>query len=481
MFGLAARAIATAEGSGASFADIRVVETRRQELRVKNGEAAAPADRTTLGYGVRVLWKGSWGFASGETLTGRAVAETALKALAIARAGRPLAAGRARLAPEPAYADVWRTPFLKDPFLLPAGEKLGVLLRADEAMRKNRKVRLTSSEMRFSRERQWHLTTDGSRIEQELLHSGAFISATALENGEAQLRSYPCLHGGRTFSGGWETIEALGLEEQAERVGDEAAALLGAPACPEGVKDLLISGNQLAMQIHESVGHAVELDRALGYEESYAGSTFATPEKLGRFRYGSPLVNLAADATLPGGLATAGYDDDAVKAQRWHIVKDGLFAGYLTNRELCCRAGERRSRGCCRADGYAHVPITRICNLSLLPGSSSTAELIAGIKDGVLMENNLSWSIDQKRLNFQFGCEAGWLIRNGRKGRLVKNPSYQGITPAFWRSCDGIAGQGEWSLWSVSSCGKGQPTQTAMMSHGSSPARFRNVAIGVHG
>lgn len=481
MFKLATKAIEIADRYGVDFGDIRVIEERSQGLAVKNGELNGLTDQTTLGYGVRVLYKGAWGFASGSVMTERGVAETARKAVAIAKASRLLMAGKVRLAPEPAHRDFWQTPFLKDPFAVTAQAKLDLLFKADALMRRNRKVRVTASEMRFIREHQWHMTTEGSRIEQVLLSSGASITATAVENGESQMRGYPCSHGGQTQGGGWEVIEALDLAAQAERVGDEAAALLKAPQCPAGTRDLIISGNQMALQIHESVGHASELDRVLGYEESYAGSSFATTEKLGKFRYGSPIVNLVADATLPGGIATAGYDDDAVKAQRWHIVKDGILSGYMTNREFCGRIGKERSWGSCRADGYANIPITRICNLSLLPGASSTPELIEGIKDGVMMENNVSWSIDQRRLNFQFGCEIGWEIKKGRKGRLLKNPTYQGITPEFWGSCDAIAGPDEWRLWGVANCGKGQPGQTAMMSHGSSPARFRKVKIGVHG
>jgi TldD protein len=219
----------------------------------------------------------------------------------------------------------------------------------------------------------------------------------------------------------------------------------------------------------------------LGYEESYAGSSFATIEKLGKFRYGSPVVNLVADATLPGGLATAGYDDDGVKAQRWHIVRDGVLSGYMTNREFCGRIGRDRSWGSCRAEGYSNIPITRICNLSLMPGSTPLDRLVGEVRDGIVMENNISWSIDQKRLNFQFGCEIGWLIKNGKKTKMVKNPTYQGITPEFWNSCDAVADHSNWQLWGVANCGKGQPGQTAMMTHASSPARFRKVKIGMHG
>ncbi|MBI5743515.1 MAG: TldD/PmbA family protein [Elusimicrobia bacterium] len=481
MFKLATKAIEIANKYKVDFGDIRIVEERNQAVAVKNGEIGALTDQTTLGYGIRVLYQGAWGFASGRDMTERAVADTTLKAIAIAKASRLLMHGKVRLAPEPAYTDFWQTPFLKDPFAVPVQTKLDILFALDKVLRADKKIKSSEAEMTFMREHQWHMTTEGSRIEQVLLNSGACITATAVLNGESQLRGYPCSHGGQTLAGGWEIVEAMNLADHAERVREEAIALLKAPACPTGLKDLIISGNQMALQIHESVGHASELDRVLGYEESYAGSSFATTEKLGKFRYGSEIVNLVADATLPGGLATAGYDDDAVKAQRWHIVKDGILSGYMTNREFCGRIGKERSWGSCRADGYSNIPITRICNLSLMPHKGTTEELVAGIKDGVMMENNTSWSIDQRRLNFQFGCEIGWEIKNGKKGRILKNPRYQGITPEFWGSCDGIAGPQEWRLWGVANCGKGQPGQRAMMCHGSSPARFRKVKVGVHG
>lgn len=479
MFSFAGKAVEIADGSGADFADIRVVETRRQTLSVRNGEIGAINDSVTLGFGVRVLYKGAWGFASSDVMTAGEAERVSRLAIGIAKASASLKGRPVRLAAEPVYRDFWQTPFIKDPFSVPVEKKLALLFAVDRVLRKDRRIRSAVSGMNFIREHQWHMTTEGSEIEQVLLSSGAGFEANAIDKGEAQSRSYPSPHGGQILSMGYELIESLDLAGNAERVREEALALLTAPRCPEGKKDLIIYGNQLALQIHESVGHASELDRVLGYEESFAGSSFATIEKLGTFRYGSPIVNLVADATLPGGLATAGYDDDAVKAQRWHIVKDGILSGYMTNREFAGRIGRDRSWGSCRADGYCNIPITRICNLSLMPGDVPEEALISDTKDGVIMENNKSWSIDQKRLNFQFGCEVGWLIKNGKKGAMVKNPTYQGITPEFWNSCDAIADENSWRLWGVANCGKGEPPQTAMMCHGGSPARFRKARIGV--
>jgi TldD protein len=479
MFSFAKKAIEIADKHRAEFGDIRIIETRRQTLSVKNGEIGSLNDSVTLGFGVRVLFNGAWGFASSDVMTLGEIERVTNLALGIAKASATLKGHKVRLAHEPAYQDFWSTPFITDPFSVTVEKKLGLLFAVDKVLRKDVRIRSAVSSMNFIREHQWHMTTEGSRIEQVLLSSGAGCLCHAVDKGSAQTRSYPSTHGGQTLSMGYELIESLRLLENAERVRCEAVALLTAPSCPSGKKDLIIYGNQLALQIHESVGHASELDRVLGYEESYAGSSFATTEKLGVFRYGSPIVNLVADATLPGCLATAGYDDDAVKAQRWHIVKDGLLSGYMTNREFAGRIGKTRSWGSCRADGYNNIPITRISNLSLMPGKASCEDIIKDTKDGVIMENNYSWSIDQKRLNFQFGCEIGWLVKNGKKTTMVKNATYQGITPEFWNSCDAIANEQSWRLWGVANCGKGQPPQTAMMCHGNSPARFRKVKIGV--
>jgi TldD protein len=245
------------------------------------------------------------------------------------------------------------------------------------------------------------------------------------------------------------------------------------------------SGSQLALQIHESVGHPTELDRVEGWEANFAGGSFVDRGKLRTgFKYGSEHVNLVADATVPGGLATTGYDDDGVRSQRWHIVRGGVFSGYQTSRDVAhfeseASGREVRSRGCARAEGPWCVPIVRISNLSLMPGSWDFDALVAVTERGIFMDGVKSWSIDQQRLNFQFTSEYGWLIENGKRTQVVKNPTYQGLTPDFWASCDAICDARHWTLWGVPNCGKGQPMQTAEMSHGAAPARFRGLAVGV--
>jgi TldD protein len=477
MFDFCGKAMDIISSKGVSFGDIRIIDERSQHLAVKKGSIAKADDAQSLGFGIRVLYKGAWGFASSNELSMREIERVALLAVETAKASSTVKGMSVRLAPEPVYLDRWQSPYLIDPFSVPMRDKMDILMRTDELLRKNKKVTSSMAMMYFVRKHQYHATTEGSRIEQVLTYSGATSQAVASDGHESQMRSYP--YGRHMLQMGYEAVDSLDLPAHAERIREEAVALLSAPVCPSGEKDLIISGEQLGLQIHESVGHASELDRVLGYEESYAGSSFATTEKLGRFRYGSPIVNLVADATLPGGLATAGYDDDGVRAQRWHIVKNGVLSGYMTNREFCGAIKMNRSWGCNRADSFASIPITRICNLGLMAGDWEYDDMVADTKDGIIMENNRSWSIDQKRLNFQFGSEIGWLVKNGKIKGMVKNPSYQGITPEFWNSCDAICNHKHWKLYGVVNCGKGQPMQVARMCHASSPARFRNVKIGI--
>lgn len=483
---LGQRALEIARRAGASWADARLALVEREELGVRNGDVAALEQDETTGFGVRVMVDGAWGFASGFDLTEAEVERVAGLAVALARAGRRAGPGRHAWADEPAWRDRWTSTWIVDPFAVPLDEKLALLLRADEILRAKPAISASMASMSFRRESQTFVSSAGARIDQVVLRSGAGLSATAHGDGETQTRSYPAAFGGQYLAAGYELVTSLDLVGHAEAVREEAIELLSAPPCPVGEKDIILSGDQLALQIHESVGHATELDRVHGWEANFAGTSFVDPGKLSEgFRYGSELVNLVADATVPGGLATIGYDDDGVRSQRWFIVQDGRFTGYQTSRDTAHfegqagRQGAPSSRGCSRAEGPLNVPIVRISNLSLLPGDWSLPDLIADTDDGLYMAGVKCWSIDQQRLNFQFTCEHGREIKGGRLGRLLKNPTYQGLTPAFWGACDAICDHRHWTLWGVPNCGKGQPTQTAEMSHGAAPARFRRIAVGV--
>jgi TldD protein len=476
------RALDLARRAGASWADVRLALVEVEELAVRNGEVAGLEQQETTGFGVRVMVDGAWGFASGYELTEAEVDRVAALAVALAKAGRRAGPGRHRWAEEPAWKDRWSSTWLIDPFTVPLDGKLDLLMRGDAILREKPEITATSCTLSFRRETQTFLSSAGAHIDQVVLRSGGGISATAHADGETQTRSYPAAFGGLYMASGWELIESLDLVGNAERVREEAIALLTAEPCPVGEKDIILSGDQLALQIHESVGHATELDRVQGWEANFAGTSFVDTGKLeGGFRYGSDVVNLVCDATVPGGLATVGYDDDGVRSQRWHLVQDGIFVGYQTSRDTAHFEGAERSRGCSRAEGPQHVPIVRISNLSLSPGDWTLDELVADTEDGIWMAGVKCWSIDQQRLNFQFTCEYGQEIKGGKRGRLFKNPTYQGITPRFWGACDAICDVGHWTLWGVPNCGKGQPMQVAEMSHGAAPARFRQIAVGVRG
>jgi TldD protein len=297
---------------------------------------------------------------------------------------------------------------------------------------------------------------------------------------EEEWRSYPNSFGGDYAARGYEFVESLKLVENAEATQEEALALLSADPCPAGKKDLIITSAQLGLQIHESCGHPTELDRALGTEISYAGGSFLTLDKLGKFRYGSKAVNIYGDATIPGSLGSFGYDDEGVVAQRFPIIKEGVFVGYLSSRETAPIVG-RQSSGAMRAESWHHIPLIRMINVNLEPGEDDLRldDLVADTSDGILVATNKSWSIDDLRLNFQFGCEIAWEIKHGKRVRMLKNPVYTGITPQFWNSCDAICGRSEWRIWGLPNCGKGEPPQTMHVAHGAAPARFRNTEVGV--
>ena len=470
-------ALDTAKQSGATYADIRIIRTKYEYVSAKNERLSDVSKSEDEGFGVKVIANGAWGFAASSKVTKSEIERVSAQAVEIAKASALLKKSDVWLASEPAHIDVWRTPYVKDPFSVPLETKIELLQKINTELMKVSDIKVANSQMRFVRELQFFANTDGSFIEQELLRTAVGYTATAVGEGDMQVRSYPDSHGWHSMSKGYELVEELPLLENAQRTAEEASAMLKAPKCPEMKTDLIISGSQLSLQIHESIGHPSELDRVLGTEANYAGTSFVTTDKLGKLQYGSPIVNIVADSTVPYGLATIGYDDEGVSAQKWYMIENGIFVGYLTSRETAPVVNEKRSRGAMRADGWQNIPIIRMTNISLMPGEWTLDDLIADTKDGVFVDTNRSWSIDQKRLNFQFGTEIAWEIKNGKKTRILKNPIYQGITPEFWNSCDAICNQDHFVLWGVTNCGKGQPGQTAEMSHGSAPARFRNVQV----
>lgn len=483
---LVARALNAAQLAGCTYVDVRVVETTRQTLLVRNGAVQGVTWTEDAGFGVRVVADGAWGFASSHRLDLEEAARVAQLAVQIARASALAKREDVDLGPPVVQRGSYRTPVEVDPFRVSLETKLDLLLRADEEMRRVRGVTTTEAELVFIRQRKTFASTEGSLLTQEIVESGCGIQATAVGNGEVQQRSYPNSVGRHQQQRGWEFVLEQDLVGNAPRIAEEAVALLSADVCPDEVTTLILGGSQVALQVHESCGHAIELDRVFGAEAAFAGTSFLTPDKLGNFRYGSEVVNITADATLPGGLGTFGWDDEGVPAQRVDIVREGLFVGYLTDRETARRLLRELgpspyvtgvSNGTARASGWNRIPMIRMTNVNLLPGTWKLEDLIADTDRGIFMDTNRSWSIDDRRLNFQFGCEIAWEIRRGKRTRLLRNPIYTGITPEFWRSCDAVCDADHWVLWGTPNCGKGEPMQVAHTGHGAAPARFRHVRV----
>jgi TldD protein len=476
-------ALDTASARGATYADARVVAVRNRSLTTKNGLVGHASESESLGIGVRAIAEGAWGFAASADLNPTAVDAAAARAVEIARASARVKREDVRLAPEPAAVAEWTTPYKVDPFTTSVERNLDLLLKIDAELRTVAGVTLAETGMNFQREESWFLSSEGARIHQTKYSTGAGYAAYAFAGSEIQKRSFPNSFGGQYQNRGYELIEEMKLLENARRVAEEAVALHKAEQCPEGTATIILDSSQLGLQIHESIGHPIELDRVLGMEANFAGTSFLTLEKLGNLRYASDLVNVVADARQEHGpgLGTFAYDDEGVAAQSTRIITNGLFTGYLTSRETAHMIGAARSGGTLRAEGWNRLPMIRMTNISILPGEQplSLEQLIAATGDGIFMQTNKSWSIDDKRYNFQFGCEIAWEIKHGKRVRMLKNPSYSGITTEFWNSLDAICSRDEWTLWGTPNCGKGQPQQVVGTGHGASPARFRNIRVGL--
>jgi TldD protein len=472
---LCATAIDAAIAAGAEYADARAVVRRAQLVSTKNGRIDRLNDNESEGIGVRVLLGGAWGFACDRRLTAQGSRDAALRACAFARA----AGGRKHRAladVQPRSGD-YRTPFAQDPFDIPLAVKIEHCLSADEAL-KGKDVVSRQAMVRALREHKLFVSSEGAAVEQQFVECGGGIECATARGGVYQIRSYPSADVGSSEQAGWEFVEGLGLVREAPRVLDEAQALLRADACPTRITTVVLDADQTAMQVHESVGHPTELDRIYGTEASYAGTSFLKADDIGSLRYGSERMDITADPTTPGGLGTFGFDDEGVPAQRRPIVERGVLTDFLTSRETAARIGTGQG-GSMRAESWNRMPLVRMTNLHLEPGEGTLEDLLADVDEGVLMETNKSWSIDDKRLNFQFGAQIAWEIKRGKRVRMLRDPTYTGITPNFWAKLDAVAGPEAWRLHGITNCGKGQPGQTAHVSHGTSPTRFRDVEIGV--
>ena len=468
-----------AEKGKASYADVRISEILNENLTVKNGEPETVALSQEKGFGVRVIVNGAWGFAGSVDINKEEIKKTAKKAISIAKASASLKKKNVALTREKAGKGKYSTSFRKDPFKVSLDEKLDVLIQAGQILKdQSPLIKASYANYRGFMENKLFMSSEGAEINQKITWCGGGLSAIAVKDGEMQARSYPSPFRGDFATNGYEFFESLKLVDHAKRLGQELLKLFEAQKCPSGETDLILYGDQLALQIHESCGHPTELDRALGTEADYAGTSFLTPEKLGKFKYGSEKVSIVADATVPRGLGTFGYDDEGTCAKKVHLIKEGIFANYQSSRETAAELKRKESSGGMRADSPLALPIIRMTNINLLPGDWKADEIVEDTKEGILITTNRSWSIDDRRINFQFGTEIGWKIKNGSKEGMIKNPTYMGVTPQFWGSCDAVS-KDDWKMWGTPNCGKGVPGQVMYVGHGCGTARFRKVRVGL--
>ena len=477
MVDLLSRALDLASGKGASYCDVRLVETNQERFVVRTGVVDTLSTDGSLGIGVRVVVSGSWGFASTNIVSPSEVDRITDLAVEIAKASSGFSNGPVSLGPPVTSQGVYITPIQTDPFSISAEDKLGLLLEADQRMGSVKGISARMGNLIFIKEHKTFANSEGALVEQTIYEAGGGIMATARGIGEVQRRSYPQSMRQQGCSG-WEFVAIMDLPGNAERTATEAVALLSAEHCPSGLTTVIVGASQLGLQIHESCGHAIELDRVLGSEAAYAGTSFLTTDKLNNFQYGSEQINITADSVRLPGLGSYGWDDEGVEAQSTPVVQNGRFVGYLMSRETASGL-DLRSNGSMRAASWNRIPLIRMNNVSLEPGDWSLEDLIADTDNGILMEMNRSWSIDDRRYNFQFGTETGYEIKKGKLGKLLRNCTYTGITPEFWNSCDAVCNQDQWTMWGIPNCGKGQPGQLGHTGHGAAPARFRNIQVGV--
>jgi TldD protein len=476
---IAQQAVEAARRAGADYADARHVSEETESLTVRNQEMEGIDRNLSRGVGIRVLVDGYWGFAATARTDLEEIERTAQLAVAIARAAARLPMEPVRLAEVEPVTATWTTQLHEDPFTVSLDEKVALLMETSRRMQTVEGLSFAEASLDFFRRRTSFASSEGAAIEQTIVHSGAGLEATAVSGGDVQRRSWPNSFRGHLRAAGFEHIRAISLTSQAERIATEAVELLSAKECPSDETTLVLDSSQVVLQVHESIGHPVELDRVLGMEEAFAGTSFLAPPDRGRLRYGSDLVTVTADATLHGGLGSFGYDDEGVPAQRVTVIEDGIFQGFISSRETAPAIGDAASTGAMRGDGWQSLPLIRMTNISLEPREGTLSEIIGDTKDGIYMNTNQSWSIDDKRVNFQFGCEIAWRIKDGQLTQMYKNPNYTGITTEFWGSCDAVGGREDWTVWGTPNCGKGQPGQVARVGHGTPPARFRNVRVGV--
>ncbi len=475
--GLADVAIKHAKKLGASYADIRINRYRRENIFTREQRVQNVSRTTDFGFGVRVLLKGAWGFAASPLMTADSVKRITEEAIAIARANSAYQRKPIKMVSTPTVTATWKSAFEKDPFEVSTEKKIEFLLSLNEAALKAKGASFVTSGLGFQNEQKFYASTEGSRIEQYIIRTLPFLTVTAVNRSSGDFQTRSGLPGPKTI--GYEFVENFPWLKEAEKAGEEAVAKLSAKPITPGKYDLLLHPTHLWLTIHESVGHSTELDRALLWEADYAGTSFLTPDKTGKLQFGSKICNFYGDRTQPHGLATVGYDDEAVPAQRWPLVKDGIFVDWQTTRDLAPLIGHKKSNGCLHADSWGSVPFPRMPNVSLEPAKEevSLEDLMRSVDNGILIYGNGSWSIDQQRYNFQFGGQTFWEIKNGKLGEMLRDVAYQSRTTDFWNSCDGLGGPATYELHGAANDGKGEPTQANAVSHGCPITRFRQINV----
>lgn len=472
---LADAALATAKKLGASYADIRINRYRVEAVNTRERQVLNVSSGQNFGFGVRVLIGGTWGFSASPIVTADEVVRVTAEAAAIAKANSVITRKKIELVPTPKVVTKWKSSFVRDPFEVPAEEKIAILLAINESALGVKGINFVNSSVSSVNEQKYLANSDGSRIEQYIIRTNPSFSATAVAPGDFQ--SVNSFREAQQI--GFEYLTKHDWVAEARQAAEYAVMKLKAPSVKPGKYDLVLHPSHLFLTIHESVGHPTELDRALLWEANYAGTSFLTPDKTGKLQFGSKIVNFVADRTQPQGLATVGYDDEGVPGQSWHIVKDGVFVDWQTTRDTAKLVGRSKSYGCLHADSWSSVPFARMPNLSLQPAKENVTmdDLVGGVDNGIVIFGRGSYSIDQQRYNFQFGGQTFWEIRGGKVAGMLRDVAYQSRTTDFWGSCDGLGGPDTYELPGSPNDGKGQPGQSNAVSHGCPPARFRQVTV----
>lgn len=473
---LADIALGTARSLGATYADIRINRYRTESISTREQQIQNVSRNQNFGFGVRVLFKGTWGFAASRSVTPADVRRVTRHAVEMARANSVYQRQRTRLTPAGKVIAKWRNEFEKDPFDVSIDDKIQFLLRLNETAMKTAGVSFVNSQMGWVNEQKFLASTDGSRIEQYIIRGNPGFNVTAVNRATGDFQSRNSFGGPQGI--GYEYMEKYDWLGEAQQAGEDAVAKLKAKPIEPGQYDLVLHPSHLWLTIHESVGHPTELDRSLWWEADYAGTSFLTRDKIGKLQFASKIVNFVADRTQPGALATVAYDDEGVPSQSWHLVKDGVFVDWQTTRDLAAMVGGK-SYGCLHADSWGSISFPRMPNVSLTPanGNVSLEDLIAGVEKGILIHGNGSYSIDQQRYNFQFGGQTFREIKNGKIGNMVRDVAYQSRTTDFWNACDGLGGSNTYRLGGSFNDGKGEPTQSNAVSHGCPVARFRKINV----